>query len=241
MGKNFGDVSKLPTQYFKRHGATYNNERDLVAGMGAEMLNHHGVRCEYILVSNDPQYDPVFGDDRNRRLLRKFELMLYFELPSEEDRWSAFGIEGLDNFSMFASIRHFSRRSIMGQPAGTVFYSPRVGDIIKPQYNDYYYEITAWYDGSTSMNFLQLDNVYEITVAKITNDHVADPNGLLTASIRDLQAKDIFDDSDFIDGMNARTDVVPTTFPTSTGKGKPSPLYKPAAGEKPPQDMFGGF
>jgi hypothetical protein len=241
MPNNFDHLSRLPKPWFKRHAPKYDNERKLIADMGAEMINHHGVLCEYILISNDPSYDTLFGDDRNRRVIRKFLVMVYFDLPAEDDRWSSFGIEGLDNFSMIASIKHFSERGKLDVLPEQAIYSPRVGDIIKPMYNNFYYEVTAWYDGMTSMNFLQLDNVYEIVVNKMTDDHINDPDNLINSSIRPLGAQDIFDDTDFINTMNGSTAIVPNTFPETTGKGKPSPLYKPKAGEKAPNDPFGGF
>lgn len=238
---NFDHFSRLPSEHFKRFSPKYNNERKLISNLGTEMVNHRGVLCDYIMVSNDPTYDPLFGDDRNRRIMRKFQVMLQFDLPSEDDRWSAFGIEGLDNFSMFATIQHFSERGKIGVPIEQSIYSPRVGDFIKPVYNNYYYEVTAWYDGSTSMNFLQMDNVYEIVVAKYTNDHVDDPNGIMSDSNRPVDAIDIFDDTEFVNAMNSSNATVPPTFPTTTGKGKVSPLYTPKTGEKAPNDPFGGF
>lgn len=238
---NFDHYNRLPNGWFQRHTNKYDNERSLISKMSSEMINHHGVLCEYILVSNNLNYDLLFGDDRNRRFLRKFLFMAYFELPAEDDRWSVFGIEGLDNFSILCTIEHFSNRAKKDVPAAQAIYSPRVGDIIKPMYNDYYYEITAWYDGYVSMNFLQFDNVYEIVVNKMTDDHIDDSNNLINSSIRPVGNRDIYDDSLFVDMMNSSVNNVPDTFPDSSGKGKVSPLYKPNPDEKPPQDLFGGF
>ncbi len=238
---NFDHLSRLPTAHFKRQSKKYDNERKLVSTMGTEMLNHHGILCDYIMISNDPTYDPLFGDDRSRRVIRKFQLMVIFDLPAEDDRWSAFGIEGLDNFSMYVTAQHFEQRGAMGVPPEQAITMPRVGDFIKPVYNDYYYEVTAQYNGNTGLNFLQGVSVLEMLVAKYTNDHIDDPNGLLSVHNRPVNAIDIFDDTEFVNAMNGSTDVVPPTFPTTTDKGKPSPLYKPKPNETPPDDPFGGF
>lgn len=231
---NFDHLSRLPDRgspFFRPHRSNYNNERDLVHNLLSESFNHHGVKCEYFLVSFDVQYDRIFGEDNNQRVERKFPMMAYFDLPTEEDRWTPFGIEGLDSFSIYTSYNIFKQCS-GGMP------NPRVGDLIKPAYNDYYYEITAWYDGQSSGNFLQLDNSLELIVRKFVFNHQADPNGLLDKF--DI-TRGMVDDKETVDLLKDSTDVVPPTFPTTDGKGKPNPFYTPKPGELPPKNPFGGF
>lgn len=230
---NFDHLSRLPNRqspFFRPHRAEYDNERKLVSNLLSESFNHNGVACEYFLVSFDPTYDRIFGEDNDQRVERKFQFMGYYELPTEEDRWTPFGIEGLDSFSIYTSYDIFTSTS-----GG--MSNPRAGDIIKPLYNDYYYEITAWYDGQPGGNFLQKDNSLEIIVRKFVYNHQSDPNNLLDKL--DLR-KGMVDDKTVVDFFANSTAPVPTTFPTSTGKGKPGVLYNPLAGERAPKNPFGG-
>jgi len=95
---------------------------------------------EYYQTSYDTSYDYLFGEDNNRRFIKKFDFMVLYELPREDKMWTKFGIEGLDNFSMYCAKRHF--RAASKSPGGGPEVIPRIGDIIMAKYNDYVYEIT---------------------------------------------------------------------------------------------------
>lgn len=230
---NFSHFSRLPdwkSPHFIQSRAGYDNERKLVGNFLTEMFNHHGVLTEYICVSFDTAYDKLFGEDNDQRIERKFQMMTYFELSTEEDRWTPFGIEGLDSFSIYTSYKIFTGASGMT--------NPRVGDIIKPIYNDYYYEITAWYDGQTGGNFLQKDNSLEMVLRKFVFNHQSDPNNILDKL--DL-TKGMVDDKEVVDMLRLSHAIPPPSFPSTTGAGKINPFYVPPPTEKPPTNSFGGF
>ena len=79
----------------------------LYKDLNMESINIHGTPMMYYAVSYDTAYDHLFGEDDDRRVARKFLIKARFELPKELEQYAKFGIEGLDNFPMFVSKKHF--------------------------------------------------------------------------------------------------------------------------------------
>ena len=122
----------------------YFSERRLFDLWITEAYNKHGVSMIYYPVSFDTNYDKLYGEDLDRKVIRKFDLMVFYTLPRVEKLWSKFGIEGMDNFSMFCGKKHFqiaSQYEYTQTSAAYSAYVPKIGDIIRAKYNNYYYEI----------------------------------------------------------------------------------------------------
>ena len=173
------DYDKVPNQWFtktKRADGSdpYANERELFDLWITEAYNKMGVTLTYYAVSFDTSYDKLFGEDNDRRIARKFDFMAFYSLPREEKLWSKFGIEGMDSFSMFVSKRHFNTVSqydfAKDDPTTYNSYTPKIGDIINSQYNNYYYEITDVKE-EAGMFLLSKQHVWELIVKPFRNEH----------------------------------------------------------------------
>jgi hypothetical protein len=174
LSATYFNYSPLPNEWVTKSLPTvsggnddpYFNERALWSMVTTEAYNKHGVRCTLYAVSTDPTYDRLYGEDLNRIISRKFDIMAFFQLPRQEKLWTAFGIQGMDTFSMFVSKIHFdaaSKYESTGTSATYPAYIPKIGDIIKSKFNNMYYEITDI--KSESGQFLQsLQHVWEFLV-----------------------------------------------------------------------------
>lgn len=122
---------------------------------------------------------------------------------------------------------------------------PKVGDIFRLDYDG-----GSWYEVKLVKEeeemFLQRKHSWMITTTKLyINEHI-NPNVAGVNFDSGFKAE-VQDPSDKFDQINDvkhaidSTDTVPETFPTSTGKGKPSPMYDPLTNERPPKNPFGGF
>ena len=142
------DYGYLPNGWMTKSPVTTNDqyfsERRLFDLWTTEAYNKHGVSMVYYPISFDLNYDKLYGEDLDRKVIRKFDLMCFYTLPREEKLWSRFGIENMDNFSMFCSKKHFQIASTYDYTQTTISYGsyiPKIGDIIKSKFNDMMYEI----------------------------------------------------------------------------------------------------
>ena len=143
------DYTALPNGWLTKSPVTsgtdaYFSERRLFSLLTTEAYNKHGVSMIYYPVSYDINYDKLYGEDLDRKVIRKFDLMCFYTLPRVEKLWSKFGIEGMDNFSMFCSKVHFDAASQYEYTQTSATYAPyipKIGDIIRAKYNNYLYEI----------------------------------------------------------------------------------------------------
>lgn len=184
---------------FVPHPDTYGNEQDLYDSLLTEGYNKRGVPCEYYLSTYDTNYNKIFGEDGNRYFTRSFPVMSYYELPKELELWSKFGIEGLDNFQMSISKRHFSAAC---QADGSEYVKPKVGDVIKANYNGRFYEVIDV--GEEEEVFLQKKHTWILTVSVFRDEHVKISQSLSADLIADVtnQPTDIFDLSATIEEKN---------------------------------------
>lgn len=164
----------------------YTNEKTLYDKFMTECYNEHGVTSEYYIVTHDTSYDPIWGEDQNRRLVRKFDFQGFFELPSRDRTWSQFGIEVMDIFVVQVSKRHFEYASRL---SGSTFssannfsdwgghpvplydsYRPKIGDIIRNKYDGMFYEIIQIEDNQDE--FLQISHQWDLTVKIFRDNHL---------------------------------------------------------------------
>ena len=200
---NYTDMSKMPNEWLRKcNGMDYENERKLYRKLTTEAYNKFGVCMTYYVVSYDTQYDKIWGEDNNRRFIRKFDIMCRFPLQTEEKMWTKFAIEGIDNFSIFASKDHFRTASTYGHDLvvgnigrGTFpIYVPKNGDVIQSKYNKYLYEIVTVKE-EAMMIHLSKGYTWEFIIKPYMDEHLSvDPAA--TASLANvspfIDVNDIF-------------------------------------------------
>jgi len=224
------DYSKVHSEWIAKCGAQdYNNEKFLFDSVITEAYNKHGVCMTYYVTTYNTDYDKIFGEDRNRRFTRKFSIMSFFNLPREEKLWTKFGIQGMDNFSMFVSKLHFkeaSRYNPSQTYTGYSSYIPKQGDVIASEYNKYIYEIVEVKE-EIGMYLLSKQHVWELIVKPFKDELIAlDPSTSATMTyIKDYTNKetDVFDVKD--DVNDKKSDII----------------YDPKPSECEPDDPFGGW
>lgn len=159
---NFSDFPRIdPIWQFNHFSSAYDNERKLYDLLITEAFNNHGVCCSYYPVSINTSYDKVFGEDMSQQIERSFEVMAYFDLPRETKSFSTQGQLWVDKFHIFISKRHFA--------AASGSYLPKIGDLIKSQYNDVYYEILSV--KAEEEQFLQAKHSWDLTVRVYVDKH----------------------------------------------------------------------
>jgi hypothetical protein len=154
----------------------YGSENEVFRNVITEAFNHHGICMIYYIISYDPTYDRVFGEDCDKTCIRQFEFMGRFPLQQEEKIWSRFSIEGIDNFVIYISKDHLRVASTYGHDvvAGNIdegtydAYIPQVGDIVQSKYNDYLYEVINVKEHSI-MYHLNQRYIWELTVKPFTD------------------------------------------------------------------------
>ncbi len=138
---NFDHFNRGQNIYFDLSNPKYDNDKALISLTINEYYNKYGVCMEYYATTYDVGYDSVWGEDNNRKYSQYFNVNGFFNLPKEDKVWSNFGIEGTDEIVIWISKRHFTATSI-NSDTGVSYERPQIGDIIKSDYSNYFYEIT---------------------------------------------------------------------------------------------------
>jgi hypothetical protein len=173
--------------WFQEDKPIYDSEKELFAMLHMESFNMFGVPMYYYAASYNTSANKIFGEDNNRRFTQSFDIMSYYRLPREDKLWSKFGIEGIDEITMYISKEHFQ---YVTSSTGGYSYIPKTGDIIKAKYNNYYYEIVAIKEEASQ--FLQSKRyVWELIVRPFKDAHIinmisGDPIGTVTNKTTDL-------------------------------------------------------
>lgn len=234
--KNWDEMDVMPNEWMRKCGGKdYDNERELFRSLITEAYNRHGVCAVYFKTTYDVNYDRIWGEDGDRRWERKFDIMTFFPLQSEERMWTKFGTEGIDEFSVYVSKDHFREASTYGHElvAGNIgegTYSsiaPKPGDVIQTEYNKYLYEIISVKE-EEMMFHLSKHYVWEFTVAPLRNEHLRF-NAETSASIIDSSPISAFDEPDIFDISNDVSQAV-SAF-----------NYNPPSDEPDPRDPYGGW
>lgn len=230
------EYSDIPNEYITKcvnssyagSVGNYNNERELFDLVVTEAYNKHGVCMDFYVTSFDKSYDKIFGEDNDRRFIRRFEIMTFFNLPREEKLWSKFGIQGMDSFSMFASKRHFWEASqfndIQTNPKAFAPYVPKAGDYIYAKYNKFIYEIVEVKD-EVMMNLLSKQHVWEFLVKPFKDEKIA------TTSLTSASPISQF--------TNKKTDKFDIT--QTINDKKEAVKYQPKPTECNPKDPWGNW
>lgn len=228
---NYRDISKMPTVWLRKcNGHDYENERRLYRKVLTESYNKFGVCMTYYMVSYDTQYDRIWGEDNDRRFIRKFDVMCYFPLQTEEKLWTKFSIEGQDNFSMFCSKDHFRAACTYGQQQvrGNIgkntysTYVPKTGDVIQSKYNSYLYEILTVKEESMMMH-LNKKYTWELIVKPYLNESISldtDTSASMGSVSANTGGIDIFDIS-----QDAISAAVPVNYDPKSCERDPQLPY----------------
>ena len=214
---NYLDYSSTPSKNDNICSTQYDNDRELAAMLNMEKWNMFGVKIQYYKTTYDVKRDRVFGEDNDRHIVDRWDVMAYFQLPKENKVWSKFGIEGINNFSMYMSKIHFSECTKSG-------YHPQMGDLILTPYNNILYEIVEVKEEAL-MFLLSKQYAWEIIVkrAKIENEFSVSPSLSASPITKFYKVDDMFDIS--VDVDIEKEDII----------------YKPVPGEKPNKDPFGNW
>ena len=214
----------MPNTWLRKCGSNYDNERELYAVLQMEQINMFGVPMEYYAVSfqtSAVQYP--WTEDSNRQITDKWDIMTMYELPHEDNLWSKFGLEGIDNFHMFVSKMHFN--SVTGG-TGTYpisgGYQPLVGDILKAKYNEYYYQVVMV--KQEEVQFEQYKHTYDIIVKPFRDNQLSTtPSTSATSISGAINQADIFNIKEVIN--TEKQDII----------------YTSATCELPPKTTWGGW
>jgi hypothetical protein len=130
----------------------------------------------YYIISYDKTYNRVFGEDCDKRLVRRFDFMAFFKLAQEDKTWSRFSIDNIDNFEIQVSKDHLREASTYGHslvkgnigPHTYPTYIPQVGDIMQSKYNNFLYEIMMVKEQSV-MYHLNQHYVWELQLKAFTD------------------------------------------------------------------------
>jgi len=231
---NFDHISRTKNTEYFNYRDDYSNERNLFDIWSTEAYNNHGVCMEYYIASYDKKYDPIWGEDGDRRFTRHFDIMTMYNLPTEEKMWSKFGIEGTDEVTMWVTKRHFREASeyliseavdnclILTQdgiplitknqedliqefcgdytPEKYGEYIPQIGDVIKSNYDNFFYEIVEVAE-QTSMFLQSKQHIWEFIVKPFKDEGIelgGDTSASPISAFTDKD-EDIFDVSNVVD------------------------------------------
>lgn len=214
-----GEDYYTPNEFFQFHqNKRYDADRNLYKNILAESLNIYGTPMMYYVVSYNTEHDPIFGEDNDRRVARKFPFKAKFELPQEEDTFEKFGLEDLDNFEMFVSQKHFETMSQydttndvhiypatnnVAKTSAYPAYTPMRGDLIRAEYNDTYYEIVGVYQQEEM--FLQDKHTWKFIV-RVLKDETLNLSATTSASMTDISAvtnvTDVLEVNDDVDVLD---------------------------------------
>ena len=220
----YEDISPMPNSYFHFHAnPDYNADKDLYKNLQAEAFNIYGTPMVYYVVSYDTSYDRLFGEDNDRRIARKFPIHAVFDLPKEEDAFEKFGLENLDNFEMHVNKKHFEYASKYNT-SGVALYppetatsaisaygsvSPKVGDMMKADYSDVFYEIVSVHQEEEM--FLQDKHSFKFQV-RVFRDDTLNLSATTSAAMTEISAvsniDDILEINDYI--TSAKDDILYT-------------------------------
>lgn len=202
-----GSKSYMPNDFFQFHqNKRYDADRNLYSDLLAEGFNMYGTPMMYYVVTYDTDYDVLFGEDNNKRIYRKFPVKAMYELPLEEDMYQQFGLEGLDNFEIHISKKHFIQASQydtsgvalypkqfnQGKTSAYDVYVPQEGDILRAEYNNTYYEVMYVHD--EEQQFLQGKHAWKLRVRVFRDEHLSFTSAT-SGAMTDISAVSNIDDT----------------------------------------------
>lgn len=220
--EDYREYSAMPNDYFQEEDSAYDRESDLFNLLYTEAINMNGVPMIYYVNTFKTSYDKIFGEDNTRSVLRNFNIKAYFSLPNEDEMWSRFNIEGIDNFHIEITMRHFETAS-QYNPQGTAIiypsYTPKEGDFLKAKYNEYFYEIVTV--KKQVAQFLKRQHVWDLIVRPMRDEKLS-----VSATIpSDDYVRAINDIEDIFNVSAAVENEMPDKLYDSAGESSVDPLF----------------
>lgn len=149
-------------QFFGQYGSDVENNREIQTydNMMAEYAGIVGVPIRYYTLNIDDykdNLDPIYGENSNPIWDRAFMLTALLEEWSQEvQNFSAFGLENIDELTMFIHRSTFDKfvgwrsnlapiesPNLTPRPSRRGSYGPAPKDIIHTLHNDFYYEVVT--------------------------------------------------------------------------------------------------
>jgi len=212
--KGYEEFIPMPNEFFSfNQNSGYDGDKTLYKRLQAEAFNIYGTPMMYYVITYNTAYDPMFGEDNNKRIYRRFPINAVFELPKEEDSYARFGLENLDNFEMHVNQLHFTEASKY-QTSGLELYpperdttktqvytsyTPSVGDILRAEYSDVYYEIVSVHQEEEM--FLQDKHAWRFQVRVFRDENLSltpTTSGAMTEISAVSNIDDILEVNDYI-------------------------------------------
>lgn len=215
--EDYLQYSALPNDYFVKCSSAYDGEREIFKVAQMEVYGMFGVPLIFYKTSYDIKYNNIWGEDGDRYITEYWtDVMSYFSLPKEDKIWKSFGIEDMQNFSMYLSKEHFNYT--------TSGYIPKMGDIVQTEYNKNIYEVVEVKE-ENGMYLLSKQYTWELIVRPFKNEQNVSLLPSLSASPigRYLNIVDMFDIKNDVD------------------VAKENKLYYPPPSEKPSNDPWGNW
>jgi len=167
---NEGPGTGLPNNWLHKGQECYDNERKLYDQVNTEFVNLNGMVAEYFVTTYNKDHNPIFGEDNNRKYVRKFDFMYFSDEMFEPDYSNnVFGIWGDNSYTVDIAKTHFLEASKYGSDAtmqkeneisegftaSTEFnfesYQPHIGDFVKVKSVGLYYEVSNVKNRYTSL------------------------------------------------------------------------------------------
>lgn len=225
---NWTDCGLFPTIFWDKDTECKNNERELYDIILEDAFNTYAVPLMWYPTTYNTDYDKVFGEDRDRYILRTFMVNAHYELPNEVEIITPYGIESIDELIVYISMDHFDKASTYSGDVSGVYpsYLPQAGDLFKAIYNDYYYEVL--YVKKSELQFMQKPHTWSIYGRLYKDIHLT-----LSASVSSDSLSAYIDQNDYL-AINDEIDVEKQDIIITSADDI-------ANGCKPPQDIFGGW
>ncbi len=187
----FANCSYSSNSFINFGGDMYAPDRCLYDMVSSEAINTYGFIADYIQTTSDTNYDKVFKEDPTRRMIRKFEIRMKYDLPTRQRTYSKWGallddtVIGLVskesfkyNIGYYETIKWWERLSITVEEVTKLGVkeqiSPKAGDIIYFRDNDLYYEIVDFDDrqDGNEMNYGH-SPVWYIYLKQLKDEHLS--------------------------------------------------------------------
>ena len=143
---------------FNTNNSCYDKEKKMVDQLTSEALDNAGEVCDWYIIDYSLYNERMFGEDNDRRVRKVFRTKLYFELPEDHRVYTKFGIEGTDNFQVHVGKLAWDSYAKKADAEG---YKPKYGDVFRPHYSGYFYEVVDVKD--TDAQFLNTQHSWIMT------------------------------------------------------------------------------
>jgi hypothetical protein len=222
---NTGPGTGLPNNWLHKGQAYYNNERKLYDQLNTEFVNLNGMVGEYFVTTYDKDYDRIYGEDNNRRYVRKFDFMFFSDEMFEPDYTNnMYGLYADNTYTIDVAKNHFLEASRYGSDPnkqqedelseGFTYseeynfepYQPHVGDFIKIKSVGLYYEVNNVKNRYTSLQGTSFWSLTLIPMKENQESEVSNELGMGDQMMQDIgqlgtQRKedlDLFDMTDVV-------------------------------------------